>query len=221
MLAAWQVLQVLAAVPFLVGDGGGGMRTEAGALAANPEYLAVATFVSALGGTTLVLLFARRKGGSRLRYLALRFPGPKETVLWTVAAIVVVWVAGEVGTTLGRPAVPEWWLGIYGASSAPLLLVVVVALAAPLFEEALFRGLLFRGWSLSRLGPAGTILLTAVLWGAMHLQYDAYDMGQVFVLGLLLGIARHRSGSLVVPLVMHVAVNIAACLHVAYVLGSS
>ena len=221
VLGAWQALQVLAAVPFVVGASGRAVTTTVGALAVNPEYVAVATVLSAFGGTVLVLLFARGKGGSRLRYLAMRRPGWRETLLWTVAAILVAGATGAVGTIVGRPSVPEWWLGMYAASAVPLLLVLAVALAAPVFEEALFRGLLFPGWSRSRLGAVGTILLTAALWAAVHLQYDAYDMGQVFLLGLLLGVARHRSGSLVVPLAMHVAVNAVACLHVAYVLGST
>ena len=190
-------------------------------MAGNPEYLVAATFASAAGGIALVLLFARRKGGSRLRYLAMRLPRAREVLLWMVAAVVVAVAAGAVGTLFGRPAVPDWWLGMYGASSAPVVLMLAVALAAPLFEESLFRGLLFPGWSRSRLGATGTILLTTALWSGMHLQYDVYDLGQVFVLGLLLGLARHRSGSLVVPVAMHVGVNVAACLHVAYVLGSN
>lgn len=220
VLAAWQGLQMLVAVPFIVGVGRG-MPAGAEVLTGNPEYLAAATFASAVGGVALVLLFARRKGGSRLRYLAMRLPGAKEVLLWIVAAVVVAVAAGAVGMLFGRPAVPDWWVGMYGASSAPLVLLLAVALAAPLFEEALFRGLLFPGWSRSRLGATGTILLTTALWSAMHLQYDVYDMGQVFVLGLLLGLARHRSGSLVVPVAMHVAVNVAACVQVAYLLGNS
>ena len=216
VLAAWQGLQMLVAVPFVVGVPAG-----AEPLAGNPDYLTAATFVSAVGGIALVLLFARRKGGSRLRYLAMRLPGAREVLLWIVAAVVVAVAAGAVGMLFGRPAVPDWWLGMYGASSAPLVLMLAVALAAPLFEEALFRGLLFPGWSRSRLGATGTILLTTALWSALHLQYDVYDMGQVFVLGLLLGLARHRSGSLVVPVAMHVAVNVAACVQVAYLLGTN
>lgn len=216
VLVASQGLQMLVAVPFIVGSGGG-----AAALAGNPEYLAAATFASAAGGVALVLVFARRRGGSRLGYLAMRLPGAKEVLLWTVAAVVVAVAAGAIGTLFARPAAPDWWLHMYGASTAPLVLMLAVALAAPLFEETLFRGLLFPGWSRSRLGATGTILLTTALWSAMHLQYDVYDMGQVFVLGLLLGLARHRSGSLVVPVAMHVAVNVAACVQVAYLLGTS
>ena len=219
VLAASQGLQILVAVPFVVGAGEG-VSAGAGALAGNPEYLAAATFASAAAGVALVLLFARRKGGSRLRYLAMRLPGAKEVLLWTVAAVVVAVAAGAIGTLFGRPAAPDWWLRMYGASTAPLVLMLAVALAAPLFEETLFRGLLFPGWSHSRLGATGTILLTTALWSAMHLQYDVYDMGQVFVLGLLLGLARHLSGSLVVPVAMHVAVNVAACVQVAYLLGT-
>ena len=97
VLAACQVLQMLVAVSFVVGTGGG-VPAGAGTLAGNPEYLAAATFASAVGGTALVLLFARRKGGFRLRYLAMRLPGSKVIPLWTGAVEAV----GDALSTAGR-----------------------------------------------------------------------------------------------------------------------
>lgn len=88
--------------------------------------------------------------------------------------------------------------------------------AAPLFEEAFFRGFLFSGLARSKLGPTGTIIVTAALWAVIHFQYGAYEVAQIFVLGLLLGVARHRTNSLIVPFVIHAAINLAANIQVAY-----
>jgi hypothetical protein len=69
---------------------------------------------------------------------------------------------------------------------------------------------MFRGMSESRLGVAGTIVLTSFLWAMLHLQYDWYGIVSVFVIGLLLGWVRHRTGSLYAPIVLHALSNLVA-----------
>ena len=92
---------------------------------------------------------------------------------------------------------------------------VALLVAAPLFEETFFRGFLFRGFASSFLGVIGTVLVTAGLWALLHVQYDAYGIALVFALGLLLGIARARTGSLWVPIAMHSAANLVATIETA------
>jgi hypothetical protein len=95
------------------------------------------------------------------------------------------------------------------------LLWVAVALAAPLFEELFFRGFLFRGLCGSALGAAGAIVVTAALWALIHVQYDGYEIASIFAFGLVLGIARHRSGSTWTPIGMHALLNFIAMTQVA------
>ena len=45
---------------------------------------------------------------------------------------------------------------------------------------------------------------------SIHLQYDVYQIGTIFFIGILLGVARIRSGSLYVPLAMHTLINLLA-----------
>lgn len=220
VLVVYGIVAVLAAVPF-VGDMGEANVASASVeeLMQNPALLIATTLPSAIAGILLILLIAtRRKGVSWTQYLAIHRPTVKELFIWLVIAAVVVALLGVIGMLLDQPAVPDWWLSVFGESSTRLLLVLTVVVVAPLFEELLFRGLLFTGWTQSKLGVTGTILLTTVLWTALHAQYQAFDLAQVFVLGIFLGVARHRSGSLVVPVAMHAFVNMLACLQVAYLL---
>ena len=190
-----------------------------GTVGSNPNIVIISSLVSAVIGTLLILLItSRRRGVSWLEYLAIHRPVTKELLVWLGITIATVVLLGVIGMLLGRPPVQEFWDEVYSSSSILPLLVLAV-IAAPLFEESLFRGFLFRGWSRSKLGATGTILLTAALFTVLHAQYDAFDLGQVFVLGILLGIARHRSGSLVVPVVMHAFTNAFAFLQMAYILG--
>ena len=188
------------------------LQTDAG-------FLSTAMLVSNIGCTLLILLLVvRRKGATISGYLALRWPGWRGLLTWVLVAAVVVALLDVITHLLGRETVPEWWMDVYATVKVPLFIGLATVVAAPLFEETLFRGFLFSGLSRSKLGVAGTIIVTAALWAVIHGQYDAYQIAQVFVLGLLLGVARHRTNSLIVPFLIHAANNLVANIQVALVI---
>ena len=49
----------------------------------------------------------------------------------------------------------------------------------------------------------------------MHVQYDAFTLGQIFLIGLLLGWMRWASGSTLLTIVLHMLANLAACIQAA------
>ena len=91
---------------------------------------------------------------------------------------------------LGDDPVPLWaiWL--------------VIAVTPAVCEELLFRGLIFSG--LRRLGAWPAVLVSALLFGLAHASI--YRLLPTLVLGVVLGVLRWRSGSVVPGIVMH-AVN--------------
>ena len=121
---------------------------------------------------------------------------------------------------LGRELVPEFMTEVYTTSEFPPLLWIAVIVMAPLFEEFLFRGFLFAGWSQSKLGATGAIFLTSFLWAALHTQYEFYYIALIFAFGILAGLARHRTRSLAMPIVVHSVVNLIATIETAIVLRS-
>jgi membrane protease YdiL (CAAX protease family) len=98
------------------------------------------------------------------------------------------------------------------ADGALWLLVIAFCVAAPVSEELFARGFLYRGWSESPLGPAGAILLSSMVWTALHLQYDWFFFGEVFSIGLLLGYLRYRFQSTWLTITLHSLNNLAATL---------
>jgi membrane protease YdiL (CAAX protease family) len=93
------------------------------------------------------------------------------------------------------------------------LMLLAASVLAPVLEELLFRGYLFRAWRHSRLGLSGTLLLTSTLFAWMHaLQYSWYGVAQIFCLALLLGLARERTGSVLTPIAIHATQNTLASL---------
>jgi membrane protease YdiL (CAAX protease family) len=89
---------------------------------------------------------------------------------------------------------------------------------APIWEELLFRGLLIAGLQPTRLGASGAVLVSAAVWALIHGQYDFYGIATIFACGLLFGAARLRTGSILVPIAMHVVQNALALLETAILL---
>jgi uncharacterized protein len=75
----------------------------------------------------------------------------------------------------------------------------------PIFEEALFRGVLL-SWLRSRLNVHGAIFTMAVLFALMHgsLVVAPY----VFIFALVTGYIRVRTGSIFNTIIMHVLNNV-------------
>ena len=129
------------------------------------------------------------------------------TVLFAVGADLMTYA-------LGRSTVSESMIEVYTSVPWPPLLWSVVLVAAPAFEEIFFRGFAFRGIQASRLGSAGAIVLTGLVWTALHVQYDWYTLGIVLAGGVFLGIARARTGSVLTTMAMHCVWNFIATLEV-------
>ena len=89
-----------------------------------------------------------------------------------------------------------------------LLLFYGIGIAQPIFEELLFRGLLFKGLN-ERLGGSLTIIVTSILFVIPHIQYDLSILILVLLPNaLILGLCRLKTKSLTIPIILHCANNI-------------
>lgn len=109
---------------------------------------------------------------------------------------------------------------IYRTSIWPPLLWITLVICAPIFEESFFRGFLFEGFVRSKLGPYGTIIITALTWASLHVQYGFFEISNIFILGIILGIVRYRTGSLWATLLMHAGWNLAVTIQLALTVGN-
>lgn len=156
-------------------------------------------------------------------YLGLRWTTWGNLLLGIVALAVLVGGWDLVSRALGREVAPGFMgdvLKSAQADGALWLLVIAFCVAAPMSEEILARGFLYRGWSESRLGVVGAIILSSAVWTAMHLQYDWFFFGEVFCIGLLLGWLRYRSGSTWLTIVLHGLNNFAATVQTFWLAGN-
>ncbi|NNC83015.1 MAG: CPBP family intramembrane metalloprotease, partial [Flavobacteriales bacterium] len=87
------------------------------------------------------------------------------------------------------------------------LLILSIGIVAPVFEEVLFRGFAYKGLERSKLGGHGTVWVIAIVFALIHLQYSWAVKAIIIPMGVLLGYARMFSGSLLVPILLHVLNN--------------
>ena len=70
-------------------------------------------------------------------------------------------------------------------------------------EEICFRGFLYRTFQHSKLGDAGAILITTILWTSIHLPIAPLGIVDLLGAGMILGIMRWKTGSVVPSMIAH------------------
>jgi uncharacterized protein len=156
-------------------------------------------------------------------YLALRWTSWQNFLLGAVSLAVLVGGWDLLSKSLGREVTPGFMGDVMKSAQydgALWLLVVAFCVAAPISEEILARGFLYRGWSESRLGVVGAIILSSLAWTSLHLQYDWFFFGEIFSIGILLGYLRYRSNSTWLTIVIHGLNNTAATIQTFWLAGS-
>jgi membrane protease YdiL (CAAX protease family) len=177
---------------------------ELSALGANGLLVAVVSCMAAPVTVGLAFLFAKLRRGSTIKgYFCLNKASRKDYYRWSAAVLLLALCSDLLTTILHKPIVPDFMVQAYTTAGFMPLLWFAVIILAPLTEETLFRGFLFRGIEDSRIGTAGAIILSSLAWSALHLQYDLYGISTIFAGGILLGIARAKTNSIYVPILMH------------------
>ena len=204
------VSQTLGAVAYLVMSGkmSGGRLLSPESISQDGALIAFTFLVSAplvLGYFALAVRLAR---ATLVDYLALRWPRWWHIALGVVALALVLLASGVAAEASGQE-IPKFMTETFSTARAagvlPLFFLSFVFLA-PLQEEVLFRGFIFRGFA-PTLGPLLTIILTSAVWAIMHLQYSWFYVGEVFLLGVTFGWLRWLSRSLISTILLHSANN--------------
>ncbi|WP_434353709.1 CPBP family intramembrane glutamic endopeptidase [Psychrobacter sp. HD31] len=100
---------------------------------------------------------------------------------------------------------------IYATADPLWLLVLSLVIIVPIYEELIFRGVLWKATAEQfvnqKKGAIFASVLMALIFALVHVQYDFFEMASIFILALILGYARYRSGSVLLPILMHVFNN--------------
>lgn len=178
-----------------------------------PAALSLSVTLGLPATFAVVWLAIRVKGMSLVDYLALRWPSWRQLLLGALGLIVIVVAWETISRALGREATPGFMTELLKSGrdkGAALMLLFAFSFAAPMSEELIARGLLYRGWSESFLRVPGAILLSSLVWTTVHLQYDLYFLAEVFSIGVWFGYMRYRGQSLWLTIALHALNNLTA-----------
>jgi membrane protease YdiL (CAAX protease family) len=167
-----------------------------------------------LGYLTMPVLAARRKGNGLVEDFGLRLRPldvPVGLVIGVLTQLVVVplvyvpifWVIGDRDVSADARALTDRADSPVGV----VLLVLIVVIGAPIVEELFFRGLLLRSLE-HRWGSAWGLLVSSLIFGAVHLQ--PLQFPALVVVGLVLGVLAQRTGRLGPSIFAHIAFNAVA-----------
>ncbi len=170
------------------------------------------SIVSMLAAMVSLVLVARWRGPSAQAYLGLVWPRWQHLLI-SSGMIAALWLAiAGLDILLPQPEANAEQLNQYRALlGKPIVLVlywIFAVITAPVTEEIIFRGFLQTGWSESRIGAVGALVLTTLVFTLAHTQYDLRGMAEVFAVGLVLGMTRWWSGSLLLTIMMHASWNL-------------
>lgn len=167
------------------------------------------------------LLVARMLSRAQLSYSSLLGYRPRWSTLGRYALWAVPLVIVSIGTiyllyvplSFLAPRFVEWliiessvpiiWTSGPGYTVANVLSFLVVVVMAPLFEE-LVRALLLTRWSF-KWGAPKAILVSSLLFGFVHT-----DIIGAFFFGYVASVLYIKTGSLLVPIIIHAANNLIA-----------
>ena len=179
------------------------------------RLVTLSVYIATAVQTALLALMARPTGTSAAGYLGIILPRKHDVIIGIVIVTIVGAVLDGASRLLGFNPVNQFQFDIYRSARIegwlPWLWLAIVVVG-PIGEETLFRGFLFRGWHRSPRDAWVAIIVTALLWALSHAQYNLYFIGQVFVFGLLLGWFRFKSGSTILTILLHGALNLEAML---------
>ncbi len=156
--------------------------------------------------TLIAIGFLFKRPGHAVRVLGVNRPPYFGMVLGTYALLLLA----EVGLRLllgNDDAEPGSGLSLADAGVSGLVFAVVSAcLVAPLAEEVLYRGVLFRSLR-NRLGVLAAAALSAIIFSAVHF-YDLHGFLSVAMFGFAAALLYAGTGSLFSVVLLHVVHNV-------------
>jgi membrane protease YdiL (CAAX protease family) len=175
-------------------------------------FACIAATIAEIAFFAVIVRVCRQRGWRATDYLGLARPQGsylRSSLIAYVLTTAATFVAGAFGPLIRDHD------SIFGLLS-PGYFVFEVAIVAPIVEELIFRGFLYRGLAASRLGVSGAILVTSFLWTSLHIERTWLGLAELFFSGVAFGWLRWRSDSTITPIAVHGVNNVVAT--IAYLL---
>ena len=176
-------------------------------------HLGIISTISSICASIVLILFIRLKNRDIKYYLNLYFPPINTTILFLLISFFVMSLMEYFSNLYPSIFDTDFVIESYRQAKSLPVFYLGVVFFGPIFEEFLFRGFLFKGLQKSIVGGHGAVFVSAILFSIVHVQYGIYILlFMMFPIAILLGYARLKSGSLLLPILIHMINNLVTCL---------
>jgi uncharacterized protein len=184
-------------------------------LALDGDFNAINYLLTALCLSPIIFAFANRKKiTTAAAYLGFDKWPNRATFINFNLAIFAYFIFSYFASSALSIKTPQSMIDIYNSTDYLWLLFIAVVITAPIFEELIFRGFIYKGLESSPLGIVGAIIITSVLFTLIHSgQYDLSVLLVLFPLAVIIGLSRYRSGGIYLPIYLHFVNNLYSAVH--------
>ena len=183
-------------------------------MASDATAVSLISIITSIIATAFIFLVIHLRGLPIKQYLALHSYSKRDLINWQLVMIGFIATTTLAAYLISHEA-SEFMQKLWESCDNIVLLLLAVVIAAPIFEECLFRGFLFTGLQQSHLGTGAAIVFSSAAWAVIHTQYGAFDLISIFLFGIILAMARIASKSLLLPITLHGTFNFFAVLEMA------
>jgi membrane protease YdiL (CAAX protease family) len=167
------------------------------------EYAMLVYYILTMGVAFLVTHLIR-KNETQLKHYHLNIERPQLLPLIIIGVLGLVFgVVNPISSLIPMPEIFKEMLKEL-ASLDGFGAFAMMVIAAPVFEELIFRGIILDGM-LQRYSPAKAIFWSSFLFGFVHLNPWQFIAG--LVIGAFIGWVYYRTRSLSISMLIHAAVN--------------
>ncbi|MEN6668868.1 CPBP family intramembrane glutamic endopeptidase [Psychrobacter sp. B38] len=179
----------------------------------NGTVVSCSVIISCVLLVAISVAIIRLRGGRSRQYLALK-PFSWAVSIRMLGLLLIFMIVSQVLTYFLDETPLAFVDPLYQSVSSVWLLVLAMVIVAPLYEELVFRGVLwsaiteqFTDSSVRYHGELVASVVTSLIFAVIHLQYGLYEISTIVILALIFCYARFRSGSLLLPMLLHVVNN--------------
>jgi len=163
------------------------------------------------------ILIIRLRGGQVCQYLTLK-PFSFAVGMGMLGVLLIFMIASQALTYMLDMTPLVFVDPLYQSVSSIWLLVFAMVVVAPIYEEVIFRGILWSAIAEQFTAPSCSVhhgaivasIVTSLIFAIIHVQYGIYEISTIVVLALIFCYARIKSGSLLLPIALHIINNGAA-----------
>ncbi len=175
--------------------------------------LGIISITSSIIGSCILFGFIKLKNTKIVDYLNLHMPKVNTLLIFLCGSFILMFVMEFISNLYPDLFETDFVIESYKQANSLPLLYIGVVFFGPIFEEFLFRGFLFKGLEKSFIGGHGAVFISSILFALVHIQYGLpILLFMLLPLSIFLGYARLKSGSLILPILIHIINNFLTCL---------